>query len=782
MKKIIMAVLGVLLLTVFSLSGCSGTPDQTPQTQATQQAQTSAPTVALTTSALHISHLNDQQTDYGKGDYLYDTITFTGSALGKATVVNTRELETLASDQSKALGFEGTYSFKNSGGVYSSQTFTGIRLYDYLLSLGMKDNLPDDTPVAVHAIDGNVVTLELGQLKDSTYKYYTKNEQLKAENLPIMLSFGANGIPLVGPTGDQPTTTEFTAAMGYDTSADNVGGPVKLTLGQTDFSDFNARFNNKWVDRITVGDETNYELHSGATARAKILQVTVYDGDNVGSSKDYTWNDLETFATASTHNQARNYYGDGNFYEGADLWSLLANDLKLPSYDGYVELVYADGTSEQVDLAYLQNISGNYSNYVTKKDGSTITCVKPIIAYSENGQPLADTAIAALPIDGTYKTTASQTAVSALNIHLGAATATTTTEDNSQQVALSGDGLKQAATMSVEQLTQQLSLQFTATYDGAQYSGLNLLRFLQEQGLTVDAESIIVSNGQKQMTLSLADLKAQADQTGSQLTMLAYAKDGQAINNASGGPLILETPNGSLTDVTAIEVTAKVGQWNHFDGDPQKYESYLDQPTLRVYGSEANQDVTLTLRDLETMKYAIVRDSYASGGGCFGYEGILLRAIVEKYLADGVERPSQVTVTDGSYYISVNIDDLYNGIESRYQEGQRRDIILAYGIDGVPLVPNENSVGYVGNNAFGPLRLIVENSIYQWVKGASEVIIGDADVLHAQNTVSDQNSSAETSPTASNNGHTGLVIVLIVIIVAAIIAIIAVMRYHRKQK
>ncbi len=50
---------------------------------------------------------------------------------------------------------------------------------------------------------------------------------------------------------------------------------------------------------------------------------------------------------------------------------------------------------------------------------------------------------------------------------------------------------------------------------------------------------------------------------------------------------------------------------------------------------------------------------------------------------------------------------------------------LLYAIDGTPLVESADSAGYNGNNAFGPLRLIVENTVSAWAKNVSEIIIGE---------------------------------------------------------
>ena len=105
---------------------------------------------------------------------------------------------------------------------------------------------------------------------------------------------------------------------------------------------------------------------------------------------------------------------------------------------------------------------------------------------------------------------------------------------------------------------------------------------------------------------------------------------------------------------------------------------------------------------------------------------MILKKLVNDNLKDGIKRPSRITVAgkDG-YSISISVGDVYNGIESKYQPGERRDIILAYSIDGMPMVPSEKSDGYSGGNAFGPVRLVVENQTSKWVKNVNRIIIGE---------------------------------------------------------
>ena len=726
-----------------------------------------ADTTAPTPNAAHITYAGSTdtiQSNYGKGDYLYSTLTVAGDKLGCEKIFSVKDLEDLAYQTSLGLGYEGNYSFRNSGGTYSSQVMTGIKLYDFLVTqCGMSDSLPDDAEVKYIAKDGYSSMITVGNLKSTGYAYYKDGEtEATVAGLPVMLSFGSNGLPLVGPTGDESVTKNFTAGEGYDASALNSGGPLKITIGQTGSSNYNAMLNGKWITRIVIGDDTSYTRHTSTEQAAQALTVKVYENSASSSAatKNYSLGDLENFAKATTTNLAKNYYDDGNYYEGVDLWSLISGDtdLGLSSYDGDVVLNYDNGESETVDIAYLQNSGGSYSNYITAKNGSTITCVRPILAYAKNGSPTSSGEIyACMPKDGTYKSSSTVKKCTGISLYIGTPTDTHSSAPYSdylnQTILITGSGIKTPGNVSVGTIEKQISLMFSDSYkqSGSQvtFGGINLYRFLQSKKLTVDAEKIIFKNASGSIEMSLSDL---ASESGT--AMLAFSKNGSplvtdtgsagytAVAGNSGGPLLF-VGSGSdkvvgqyLENITSIEVTIADGQWNHYDGNPAGYESYLNT-TLRIHGAQAKGDVTVTLGALEKKTDYIVRDSFASGGGSFGFEGIILKNLINDYLEDGVSRPSKVTVIgDGGFQKDLDIDDLYDGIESQYQTNEARDIILAYGINGVPLVSTSSSIGYDGTNAYGPLRLVVENTISSWVKSVSEIIIGGAGSENVNYTVS----------------------------------------------
>jgi ligand-binding sensor domain-containing protein len=88
-----------------------------------------------------------------------------------------------------------------------------------------------------------------------------------------------------------------------------------------------------------------------------------------------------------------------------------------------------------------------------------------------------------------------------------------------------------------------------------------------------------------------------------------------------------------------------------------------------------------------------------------------------------VDKPS-IRVFSGQNYNQVlrSLDQVKNGVLN--SKGQNKKIILAYAVEGYPLVPNESSIGYVNNNAYGPLRLLIEENKSMWIKWTDCIVVG----------------------------------------------------------
>ncbi|MGI5825763.1 MAG: InlB B-repeat-containing protein, partial [Bacillota bacterium] len=712
-------------------------------------AETDAGPAETETHSYYTGNVDPVKANYGKGDYVYDTIKITGSGIGKEMIFSVKDLETLALDENSGLGYKHIYSYRNSGGFYSSNVMTGIKLYDFLVDYcGMSGNLPDTTPITYYAVDGYSKTIKMRDLKYSKYGYYTDTEAAEAEfvGLPVMLSFAVGGTPLLGPTGDESVNKDFDENEGYLPEVNNIGGPIKITMGQKAADDYNAQKNGKCITKIVIGEDVNYNLHDESTGAKAALSVKVYDNGQLKTDVDYSVGDLEEFAMQAQGNRCGNYYDDGKYYEGVNIWQLVSN-LDLPGYEGTVTFSFADNTQETLDLNYLRNVSGDFSGYTTVKDGLTLTCVRPIIAYAADGSPLADgSLLTLLPKNQTDKQESTAKICTEISLNVGAMDdihkGTVYGSYAQQQIVFSGDGMKEPKTYTVAELEAMTSVIQGAVFGADNYRGLNLYKLLKALKITVDADKITVSSGGGQsLTYGLQGINALNS------PLLVFSKNGKPLvsdrssagydENAGniGGPLLLLSPSAAdssvldnsktLFNVSGVDVGITEGLWVH-TGDV--YGNYGDSETLRIYGTEAKADTTIKLSDIESMTEGTVRDSFASSSGTFGYQGISLKYLIDNNLKNSGQKPSKITVIgDGGFTLEIDYALLEKPIESSYQPGESRGVIIAYAVNGLPMVKNESSVGYDSavNNGDGPMRLIVENTISSWVKGVHTIIIGD---------------------------------------------------------
>lgn len=190
-----------------------------------------------------------------------------------------------------------------------------------------------------------------------------------------------------------------------------------------------------------------------------------------------------------------------------------------------------------------------------------------------------------------------------------------------------------------------------------------------------------------------------------------------------GTPISIDTSNQG-DGVKTNQDVSKDSTWNHNQG---VYTEYLDLPVLRITGSQIVEPVTLTLRQLESLNQYAARDVY-SGDGIREFEGIILWDLISKFvkLKDGVDSPN-VRVFSGQNYNQIlrSSEQIKDGVLN--SKGQLKQIILAYAVDGYPLVPKENDTGYANNNAFGPIRLIIEENKSMWIKWTDCIVVGTGD-------------------------------------------------------
>jgi hypothetical protein len=181
-----------------------------------------------------------------------------------------------------------------------------------------------------------------------------------------------------------------------------------------------------------------------------------------------------------------------------------------------------------------------------------------------------------------------------------------------------------------------------------------------------------------------------------------------------------EVEEGSEGENTS-QIVNESNTWNHNQG---VYKDYLDQPVLRVTGSQVKKPMTFTLSQIESILEHSVRDVY-TGDGINEYEGIVLWDLISEVvkLKEDVDVPS-IRIFSGANYNQIlrSFDQVSKGVVN--SKGETKQIILAYAREGYPLVPNESSIGYANNNAYGPLRLIVEESKSMWVKWVDCIVVG----------------------------------------------------------
>lgn len=339
----------------------------------------------------------------------------------------------------------------------------------------------------------------------------------------------------------------------------------------------------------------------------------------------------------------------------------------------------------------------------------------------------------------------------------------------SDTLTISGEGtrLAEPQTITVGELEGKQTLAETAVYSilkvgdteasQTRFRGINVYKLLQQIGLKSNADKVIFTCEDGTVTeFSLSDVRNSYVNsiTGDKVNMiLAYgsaaadnadpedglplvdSKDTEAgYNNVygnNGGPLKLvvgqkdaTTSNGSniLKDVIAIEVTAsETVSWNH--SSAEVYKQYLDDTiNFKVIDNAGNTliDKKVTVGELEAMTDLVERESI-TGTGTYEWEGINLWGFVQNEIKNipGKDNIIYINAIQGSYtqdiYGKFGADEMANGIK----DGSKRvPIILAYAVEGYPLVPGSsktgtaNGEGYVdlAQNNGGPIRLMTHNA------------------------------------------------------------------------
>lgn len=336
-----------------------------------------------------------------------------------------------------------------------------------------------------------------------------------------------------------------------------------------------------------------------------------------------------------------------------------------------------------------------------------------------------------------------------------------------------GEGLDEECTFTVEQLESMQTRVQTLDYSilnnkGAlnqqRYRGLAIYDLFAQIGIKSNAGDVIVyaADGTS-VTFSLSRLKKQdyqnyvtgseglyallafgaGDVEGENMTGVPLVRDkedagfDENIGN-NGGPLKLVIPqenagdiNSSLCvkDVVAVEVTAnEIDTWGHRMSDI--YSEFLDyEMTLTIKNDDSEWTHNFTVGQLEMLEDLIVRDEYSvlDIGTC---EGIDIWKFIQLIAGDvpGVDDPVAVTVYASDGYkndlLSVFFrEGLVNGVSG--DTGEPKKLMIAYALNGYPLVDEESHEGYTGlaGNSSGPLRVVAETNQGASVKYFNKLVV-----------------------------------------------------------
>ena len=341
-----------------------------------------------------------------------------------------------------------------------------------------------------------------------------------------------------------------------------------------------------------------------------------------------------------------------------------------------------------------------------------------------------------------------------------------------------GEGLEREVTFTVSEIESRQTKARTVDFGGVvingdepgeyRYRGIPIYDLLVEIGIKSNAGEVIVYDAEgRSFTFPLSALKrtnllnAVSPEKEPMRALLAYGSgivgsnlmeglplvtldtdegyDNSYGNN--GGPLALIVPMEVTNDagafmyivgtgnVVAIEVTAnEIDSWGH--GMSDVYSEFLDYEfTFTLRNDDSEWRHVFTLAQLEGMTDLIVRERYSvlDIGEC---EGLDIWKFVRRMAGDvpGIENPVSVTVyaTDGYKNDLLSVfykEGLELGIAD--EEGNRKPLIIAYAINGLPLVDTESHEGYTGlaGNTSGPLRVIAETNQGASVKYVSKLVV-----------------------------------------------------------
>lgn len=608
--------------------------------------------------------------------------------------------------------------------------------------------------------DGSYVPVA-GDLVDSGY--------------PVMLAWGVNGYPYTkGKTDD-----------GFLSGLNNDGGPIRVVFGKRQYNHFNGSNQVKYLNHVQVGEEKYYNTHfdSDVEALQELGDTTLTINLNAEGQQENLSTTVakveeilygpeiprKTFESARVKGQ----FGEANaIYEGIDLEYFFMDFLKLPSKTGHVTFAN-DNDEYEISIEDLFNQSTDENQMA-----------KGLIAFAKNGHPLAEDSDAGyvkeltiegdktltLPVDnsggplqfildgadGFVQIENLKTIRIDLQADKGMHDRSPYDEYKDLEFDLLGEGVGKSATYAVadiEALQREIGT-FDYAIDGQtkRFRGLPIYDFLVNHDVKNNAGALILTNeAGDEVEISLSNLRTEETASPPILAFASGKKGDDALdvlplvakNNAGyeeeyqngGGPLALvywDKDSDSYKvfgSITSLEVTANpIDYWTH--SMSEIYSEFLDVPITFTLKNETDEITrTFTVAELEAMEDFIVRENYyvLNIGEA---EGLDLWALLKDIWkdVDSLDEPVSLIINAKDGYSNdllsnFQLDGLEKGIPDENLDYKK--IILAYAIKGYPLVDDENHEGYTGlaGNAFGPLRLITENTQGASIKYVDSIVI-----------------------------------------------------------
>lgn len=516
------------------------------------------------------------------------------------------------------------------------------------------------------------------------------------------------------------------------------------------------------------------------------LTVEVVQTSGASESKSFTLAELEDLIYGvekrdrdNDGRQEKGYYvyqkGKDALFEGVNLWYLLSEAVGMQGSLGTVSFYSGETCSASVSLDSLKQSGGNSLRGTSdlaamlafakngyplvadaKSDGYLKKDEKTGVAVDNQGGPLMFVRPLSSAEQESSRLPADLTAAGVTRIvvqleadqyaHTGAYAAA-----GAARVAFDG-AVSRAASMQVSDIEKLQKYMVTDTYTvngkNVRYRGVDLQLLLNDAAVGASAllDKVTVRNAAgAAVDISVSDL---ASGVNGKRIILAYgigkaggeSKDGRPLVPAvtdsgydaaygnSGGPLMLVIDGrATLGQVTQISVAAaEVTGWTHTYG---YYQDYLDMPVLRVTGSGVKTPVTFTVGQLESMRNEMVTDEYKMANQ-FWFQGVDLYKLLMNHveLTDASTAPNFTAYAKDAYATTFKGSDLANGVNGK-------PILIAYGqgvsqSDGLPLVDGDDGSaavdGFDANygNAFGPVRLIVNDNTGWCVKWLRCIVIG----------------------------------------------------------